>query len=76
MYQTCFTSVLMWMKQKDTSKVQEKQKNTSKVQEKCMKYIESNPSVTTTLFYCHQNFSVSANLAMFRVKKCMEFQAS
>jgi len=46
MYQTCFTSVLMWMKQKDTSMVQEKQKNTSKVQEKHVKYIESNPSVT------------------------------
>jgi hypothetical protein len=36
----------MWMKQKDTSMVQEKQKNTSKVQEKHVKYIESNPSVT------------------------------
>jgi len=50
MYQTCFTSVLMWMKQKHTSKVQEKQKNTSKVQDKCVKCIESNPSVTTNTF--------------------------
>jgi hypothetical protein len=40
----------MWLKQKDTSKVQEKQKNTSKVQEKCVKCIESNPSVTTNTF--------------------------
>jgi hypothetical protein len=76
-YQTCFTSVLMRMKRKDTSTVQEKQKNASIVQEKRMKYVESNPSVkTNTFFYCHQRFSVSANLAMFRVKECMEFQAS
>jgi len=65
MYQTCVTLVLMWMKQKDASEVQEK----------CMKYIESNPSVITNPFYCHQKFSASANLAVFRVKKCMEFQA-
>ena len=76
MYQTCFTSVLMWMKQKDTSTVQEKQKNTNKVQEKCMKYIETNPSVTTNTFLLSSKISASANLAMFRVKKCMEFQAS
>ena len=60
MYQTCFTSVAMWMKQKDTSTVQEKQKDTSTVQEKqkgtstvqekLKKYIESNPAGTTNTF--------------------------
>jgi hypothetical protein len=65
----------MWVKQNDTSKIQEKQKNASKVQEKHVKYIESNPSFTTNTFYCHQKLSASANLATFRVKKCMEFQA-
>ena len=50
----------MWMKQKDTSTVQEKQKDTSTVQEKqkgtstvqekLKKYIESNPAGTTNTF--------------------------